>query len=378
MRKTIKLASPSFGPEEIRAATAVMRSGWIVHGPKNKEFEGLIAEALGAKHCVAVNSGASALHLALLACGVTSGEVIIPSFTMSATANAVVTAGCVPVFADVDSKTGNIDPEDVRRRVTKRTRAIMPVHLAGQPCDMTALMDVAGRRKIPVIEDAAETIGGKWRGKCAGTFGRAGCLSFWASKAITTGEGGAVVTDDADIAKAVRALSAHGIATTTAQRQKATRPWRRDAVMAGYNFRLSHIAAAIGAEQAKKLSRLNEARRRHASRLKKLLTDVEGLRPLAESPEAEHVYQMFIVTVPARVRDRLVLALRGRGVEASVHFDPPVHEQTFYRKRFGKVKLPATEKLAKTVVTLPLYPLMTAGEVAFVASSTREALRELL
>lgn len=376
--KTIKLASPSFGPEELRAVSAVMRSGWVVHGPKNHEFEELIAAALGAKHCVAVNSGASALHLALVSCGVTSGEVIIPSFTMSATANAVVTAGCVPVFADIDPQTGNVDPEDVQRRVTRRTRAIMPVHLAGQPCDMTSMMDVARRRKIPVIEDAAETIGGKWRGRCAGTFGKAGCLSFWASKAITTGEGGAIVTDDSRVADRARALSAHGIATTTAQRQKAKKPWRRDAVMAGYNFRLSHIAAAIGVEQAKKLKSLNEARRRHASTLKKLTEGIEGLSPLSESPEAEHVYQMFLVTVPARVRDRFVLGLRARGVEASVHFDPPVHEQTFYRKRFGRMSLPATEKLARTAVTLPLYPFMTERDLRTVAGAVRETLKGLL
>lgn len=375
---TIKLASPSFGPEEIRAASSVMRSGWVVHGPKNREFEELIAISLGAKHCVAVNSGASALHLALISCGITSGEVIVPSFTMSATANAVVTAGCVPVFADIDPKTGNIDPEDIRRRVTKRTRAIIPVHLAGQPCDMTLLMSVARRHKIPVIEDAAETIGGKWRGRAAGTFGKAGCLSFWASKAITTGEGGAIVTDDARVAKIARALSAHGIASTTAQRLKAAKPWRRDAVMAGYNFRLSHIAAAIGVEQAKKLNRLNEARRRHAATLKRLIANIEEMSPLFESPEAFHVYQMFVVTVPARVRDQFVLGLRARGVEASVHFDPPVHEQTFYRKRFGRVKLPATEKLARTAVTLPLYPFMTERDLKTVAGASRETLKGLL
>lgn len=375
--RPIKLTSPSFDRREGKAVNDVLRSGWVAHGPKNHEFEAALCAFFGVRHAIAVNSGASALQLALIACAV-HGEVIVPSFTMSATVNAVVAAGLKPVFADVDGETGNISPASVAEKITKDTTALMPVHFAGQCCDMDAITSIARRHHLRVIEDAAETCGGRWRGKMAGTFGTAGCLSFWASKAITTGEGGAVLTDDNRIAQNVRTISAHGIATTTMERGKSLRPWRRDTIMLGYNFRLSNVAAAIGVEQMRKLPELNRRRRRHAKQLGDLLSGVDGLTLMALRAPAEHVYQMFVVKVPSRVRDRFVMALRARGIEASVHFDPPVHRQTFYRKNYPCAALPATEKLARQVVTLPLFPRMTSAQVKAVAAGVKRELSALL
>lgn len=370
--KPIPLSRPALGAAELKAVREVLRSGWVVHGPKNKELETRIADYFGVRHCVTVNSGASALHLALLALGI-RGEVLLPSFTMSATANAVVTAGAKPVFCDVDERTGNLDPAKLSSRITRRTQAILPVHYAGQCGDMDAIMAIARRHHLRVIEDSAETIGGRWRGRLAGTFGDVGCFSFWASKNITTGEGGAIITDNAKLARTIRALASHGILSSTAERQRRRTPWRRDAVLPGYNFRMSNIAAAIGVEQFKRLDSLNALRRRRARELGRALAGIPSLTLLGGLPGAEHVYQMFVVRVPAHRRNRIVRACRAAGVEASVHFDPPVHLQTFYRKRYGRVSLPITEKLAKEVITLPIFPTMTAAEVSRVGEVVRTA-----
>ncbi len=375
--KPIPLFRPSLGAAEVNAVRDVLRSGWVVYGPKNEELEQAISRMLGVRHCITVNSGASALYLALKALGVT-GEVIIPSFTMSATAHAVVTAGARPVFAEVDLRTGNLDPRRIVERITRRTEAIMPVHFAGQPCDMGAIMRIARKRGLTVIEDSAECLGGKWQGRLAGTFGDAGCFSFWASKNITTGEGGAVVTNDSKLAQIVRSLASHGIMTSTRERERFTRPWQRDAIAAGHNLRMSNIAAAIGVEQTKKLVSFNRLRRARAAELRRLITGVANIEPLHTLPKAYHVYQMFVVRVPAKIRDAFVLRLRERGVLASVHFDPPVHRQTFYRKQHGRISLPATDALAGEVITLPLFPAMSRQDVRTVARRVREVARELI
>jgi perosamine synthetase len=364
----IKLASPSFGPEELRAVREVLRSGWVVHGPKNKELEQLIAGYFSVPHCILVNSGTSALYAALKALEI-RGEVIVPSFTMSATVNAIIIAGARPVFADVDERTGNIDPANIEKKITKKTEAIMPVHFAGQPANMGAIGAIARAHHLHLIEDAAETMGATWEGRLAGTFGDAGCFSFWASKAITTGEGGAIITANNRLAKWIRAFIAHGITTTTSDRQKSVKPWYRDAIMPGHNFRMSNIAAAIGVEQIKKINRLNECRRKLAAQLTELLKSVPDIRPMERLPEADHVYQMYVIRVSRRIRNQLVRFLRSEGIEASVHFDPPVHRQTYYRRQFGTQHLPNTMALAETVITLPLFPDMRYGQLKRIAKT---------
>jgi len=373
----IPLCKPSFNASELTAVREVLDSGWVAHGPKNKEFESLLRDFFHVGEVILLNSCASALEAALVSSGIT-GEVIIPSFTMSATANAVVRAGATPVFCDVEWKTGNIDASLVEGLITKKTEAIMPVHFAGFPCDMDAIMSIAKKHGLRVIEDSAECIGGKWNGKFAGTFGDAGCFSFWATKNITTGEGGAILTNDHAFAERVRAFMSHGISRDTHERHTSSRSWERDSVMAGVNYRMGDIPAAIGVVQMKKLSDLNAKRKKHAEYLSASLKEFEtkGMVELPqETGKAESVWQMYVIKVRPEVRDNLVLQLRENGIGASVHFDPPVHTQTYYRKNFPAQNLSTTERLSKSVITLPLFPDLAAEELDYIVEKISTALR---
>lgn len=363
----IPLCRPSFDESETSAICEVLSSGWVAHGPKNKEFESLLRDFFNVGEVILLNSCASALEASLVSLGV-QGEVIIPSFTMSATANAVVRAGATPVFCDVEWKTGNIDPSLTESLITKKTEAIIPVHFAGFSCDMERIMAIAHKHKLAVVEDSAECIGGKWNGKMAGTFGDAGCFSFWATKNITTGEGGAILTNDHAFAEKVRTFISHGISRDTHERQSVSRPWERDSVMAGVNYRMGDIPAAIGVVQMKKLADLNAKRQKHAEYLSSSLINLEakGMIELPrESPGIESVWQMYIIKIKPELRDMTIALLRESGIGASVHFDPPVHLQTHYRVHYPTGPLPITERLAKSVITLPLFPGLTTKELDY-------------
>ena len=372
----IPLCVPDIGEGDLRAVQEVVRSGWLTHGPKTEEFEERFAEYIGVKRAVAMNSCTSALFLAIKAQGIT-GEVILPSFTFVASANAVVTAGAIPVFADIEYDTCNIDPTSIEERITQRTEAIMVVHYGGQSCQMDRIMAIAERHGLALIEDSAETIGGEFRGRKAGSFGT-GCFSFFPTKNITTGEGGMLTTDDEALADKVKALVGHGIFSDTFQREKAERPWFRAASLAGYNFRMSNILGALGVEQLKRIEQLNEARRRHAAYLSTRLADVEEIDLPVESDGCRHVYQMYTIKVkPPIDRNRFVLALREKGIGASVHFDPPAHLQPYYQERFGgNADLPVTEQVAKRIVTLPMYPRLTEHELESIATAVMTTLSE--
>ncbi|MFC1645999.1 DegT/DnrJ/EryC1/StrS family aminotransferase, partial [Candidatus Omnitrophota bacterium] len=295
-----------------------------------------------------------------------NGEVILPGFTFVASANSIVTAGAVPVFAEVRPDTFNIDPDSIKKKITKKTQAIMVVHFAGQCCQMDEIVKIADKYGLLLIEDSAETIGGKFRSKMAGSFG-VGCFSFFPTKNITTGEGGMVTTNDKRLAQDIKTYASHGIQGSTLSRTLRARPWIRDAQFAGYNFRLSNILAAIGVEQLKRLNALNSLRRRHAEFLNSRLSQIQEIRVPEQAKNRFHVYQMYVITVDEKKinRDKFILNLRKNGVGASVHFTPPAHLHTYYRKKFGfrKGDLPITEKLANSVVTLPMYPQMKEREL---------------
>ncbi|MBM4431419.1 MAG: DegT/DnrJ/EryC1/StrS family aminotransferase, partial [Chloroflexi bacterium] len=290
----VPLCVPDVTDTDVARVVEVLRSGWLTHGPYNKQLEADFARYIGVKHAVSVNSCASALHLAMLALGI-QGEVIMPSFTFVATANATVTAGATPVFADICYNTCNIDPAAIRAAITSRTEAIMPVHYGGQACDMDAIMAIAQRYGLAVIEDSAETIGGEYRGKKAGTFG-VGCYSFYPTKNMTTGEGGMVVTNDDALAERIRTYVGHGISSNTLAREKAERPWLRAATLPGYNFRLSNIQAALGVGQLARLDEMNARRREHAAWYNAHLAEFQELLDLpVEANGCLHVYQMYTV-----------------------------------------------------------------------------------
>ncbi|MCJ7717693.1 MAG: DegT/DnrJ/EryC1/StrS family aminotransferase [Anaerolineales bacterium] len=375
MRK-IPLCIPYTGQEEKDAVNEVIDSGWYAHGPKNHEFEAGFAEYLGVKHALSMNSCTSAIHLAVEGLGIT-GEVILPSFTFVASANAVITGGARPVFADIEYDTCNIDPVSIERLITPETQAIMPVHFGGQSANMTAVMEIAEAHKFSVIEDSAETIGGEHHNRLTGTFG-VGCFSFYPTKNLTTGEGGMLTTDDDDLARKVKTLLAHGIDKSTYEREDQAKAWFRSASQIGYNFRMSNILAAIGVEQLKKLPEMNHKRRILATKLSKALSEISSIKLPVEKPENKHVYQMYTIRVGKGVdRDEFVRKLNEKGIGASIHFFPPVHHMKPYRgEKYHRDDLSITEQVIQEIVTLPMYPQMTDDDLEYMVLSIKEILSE--
>ena len=374
--KKIPLCIPNTGEAEKKAVNEVIDSGWYAHGPKNTEFENLFADYVGVDYALSMNSCTSCLHLAVEGLGIT-GEVILPSFTFVASANAVITGGGVPVFADIKEDTCNIDPAAIEALIGPNTEAIMPVHYGGQSADMTAIMEIAEENGLHVIEDSAETLGGEHRQQKTGTFG-VGCFSFYPTKNLTTGEGGILTTNDEELAQKVKALLGHGIDKTTYEREDKEKSWYRSATYVGYNFRLSNILAAIGVEQMKKLPEMNQRRRKIAAVLNDGLADIEDLVPPVEKPENKHVYQMYTVRVRAGLdRDDFVRSLNEIGVGASVHFYPPVHKMKPYAgNKYRRGDLSVTERVMDEIVTLPMYPQMTEEELNYLIESVKKVIHQ--
>jgi perosamine synthetase len=361
----VPLVVPYIDEREEEIVLDVLRSGWFAHGPRNKEFEADWAKKFGVKHAISMNSCASTLHVAIQASGIT-GEVILPSFTFVASANAVITAGAIPVFADIDPDTLNIDPKSIEALITDKTEAIMPVHWAGQVADMTAIIELAEKHNLVVIEDSAETIGGTHKGQLGGTWG-IGCYSFYPGKNMTTAEGGMFTTNDDAVAEKARIIMGHGISKTTLDRHEGkAQPWIRSAVMAGYNFRMSNLHAAIGVVQLSKLDEMNNKRQENAAYYMDGFMNIEGLvLPHVES-ENSHVWQMFTVKVDMDKRDDLVNYLRDQGIGASVHFDPPLHKMKPYANVKNAENLPITNDAYKRIITLPMFPHLTKEQMDFV------------
>jgi len=376
MRK-IPLCIPFTGQEEKDAVNEVIDSGWYAHGPKNHEFEEGFAEYLGVDHALSMNSCTSAIHLAVEGLGIT-GDVILPSFTFVASANAIITGGAKPVFADIKYDTCNIDPDSIERLITPQTEAIMPVHYAGQSADMTRIMEIAQEHKLHVIEDSAETIGGTHQNQLTGTFG-VGCFSFYPTKNLTTGEGGMLTTNDERLAQHVKSLLAHGIDKSTYEREDKEKSWYRSASQVGYNFRMSNILAAIGVEQLKKLPEMNRLRRDLASRLTTALSDIKQITTPVELPENKHVYQMYIIRIDSTIdRDDFVRRLNKKGIGASIHFYPPVHHMKPYLDSSQrKDDLPITEKVIQEIVTLPMYPQMSPDDLDYMVDSISDTISEM-
>lgn len=363
----IPLAEPMLGEKEAAAVRSVLESGWLTHGDENDWFETRLESFVGVDHAISVNSGTSALYLSLLAHGIT-GEVLVPSFTFVATANAIAEAGATPVFVDIHPETRNMDPSEASKLVTTETEAIVPVHFAGLPCSMGPLMELADRNDLVVIEDCAQALGATYQRQQVGSFGT-GCFSFFPTKAITTGEGGAITTHDDDLADQLRTLRAHGIPERD---HRQDHPWERRAIRPGYNFRLSNILAAIGRVQMTKLEAINRQRRYLADEFRQRLDGVVGIEPPERVKGRKHVYQMFTALVAEDVdRDALVHGLNERGIEASVHFDPPVHLQPPYR---GGPDLLTTELVAERIITLPMYPGLSIGQIDRIAEAVEEEL----
>jgi len=370
----VPLCRPEIGEKEIEEIKRVLDSGWLAHGPKVKEFEKKFAEYIGVKYAVSLNSCASALQAAIMAKNL-KGEIILPSFTFPASANAIINAGCIPVFAEIRKDTMNIDISDVEKKITLRTVGIMPVHFAGQSCEMDKIMELAKKHNMTIIEDSAEAIGTTYTGKKTGAFGE-GCFSFYPTKNITTAEGGMVTTNSKETAEMVQTIRGHGVSKGAYEREHAEKPWIRMATMPGYNFRMNEIQAVLGIEQLKILDELNEKRRKNAQYLNRGLSRYREITTPYEDKKGKHTYQMYVIQLDEKIdRDAFVIYLRNNGVEANVHFFPGVHQHPYYEKTFGKKSLPVTESISRIVATLPMFPSMTKKQMDIIIEKVGEALK---
>jgi dTDP-4-amino-4,6-dideoxygalactose transaminase len=355
------------------AVDEVLRSGWWSMGPKVGEFEQAFGDFAGAR-AFAVANGTAALHLALLAVGCGPGdEVILPSLTFVAAANCVAHTGATSVFCDVTSPEDlNMDPDDVERAITPATKAIVAFHYGGHPCRMDALVELAERHGLALIEDAAHAPGARWNGQMCGTIGDIGCFSFFSNKNLPVGEGGMLVTNDPELAERLRLLRSHGMTRLTWDRHRG-HAGSYDVVDIGFNYRLDELRAAIGLVQLERLQAGNRARAEIASRYRAALGGVDGLvMPFAngESTAAHHL--AVILLPPASDRDGFRAALERERIQTSVHY-PPIHQFTAYRRR-GTRALPVTEHVGERLVTLPLYPALDRTAVETVTSAVLRAI----
>ncbi|MCX8153386.1 MAG: DegT/DnrJ/EryC1/StrS family aminotransferase [Candidatus Bathyarchaeota archaeon] len=361
----IPINLPKIGEEEIEAVVRVMRSGMLTHGlgmgPMVTQFEANFAKFAGVKYAVAVNTGTAALHAAVLAAGVQQGdEVILPSFTFVATAEAVVMAGGKPVFADIDPETYNISPADIGKKITKKTKVILPVDLYGFSADLKPIREIAEAHGLAVVEDAAQAHGATYNGRPAGVFADAACWSLYASKNMTTGEGGVITTDKAELAETLRLLRNHG------EKTKYT------SLMLGYNYRMSEIQAAIGIVQLEKLPSFVAKRRENAKRLSKLLAKSDRLKLPEETDARRHSWYLYTVRLkdPTEAeRNKILEEMRQKGICAEAYYSTPVHLMPYYRERFGRCHLPETEKAAKQVFSLPVHPSVTEEQIDYVGET---------
>lgn len=351
---------------DVWAVNSAIKKGmyWAI-GPHVEEFEKKLSEYIGTRNCVVFNSGTSALHSILLACGIGKGdEVIVPSFTFIATANAPLFVGARPVFADIENKTYGLNPEYVKEKITKKTKAIIPVHYGGCPCLIRELKEIAEDNDLVLIEDAAEAFGARIGAQKVGTFGDAAVFSFCSNKVITTGEGGAVVTRSKETHEKLKLIRSHG---RLERADYFASPEYMDYVDLGYNFRMSNITAALGAAQLKKADKIIKMRRKNAEYLTKKLSAIDGVIPPSAPKGYFHVYQMYTIRMERGSRDDLLKHLARRGIMTKVFFHP-VHLTHFYRKKLGyKVRLPVTERVSKRVLTLPIYPSLKRGEMDYIA-----------
>jgi dTDP-4-amino-4,6-dideoxygalactose transaminase len=383
MSSLIKAAKPSVGEEEIEAVAKVLRSGYYVQGPTVKKFEEKFAEYVGTKYAIATNSGTAALHIALAAAGIGTGdEVIVPALTFFSTASSVIHNNAIPVFADIDPEIYCLDPDDMAKKITHKTKAVIPVHLYGHPAEMDSIMEIAKTHNLLVIEDAAQAHGAEYKGRKVGSIGHVGCWSFYATKNMTTGEGGMITTNDPNIAKKARIIRNHGMIS------------RDDHALLGYNYRMNEIAAAIGLVQLSKLDKLNEVRRKNSMYLLKELEGVKWINLPKIKPYVKHAFfwcpvRVYEERLGMKTKD-LVAKLRERGVEVRHRYVAPLYRQPvllnqnayprkcpfscpIYGKKidYSQFHCPNAEKITGKIIGLPNHPKLKREELDKVISTIR-------
>lgn len=373
---------PEITDDDVQSVVETLRSGWLTTGPKVKRFEEDFAKYLGCTHAVAVNSGTAALHLALDAIGIKEGdEVIVPTLTFAATAEVVIYFKANPVLVDCRPDTLNLDPDQIEKVITPRTKAIIPVHLAGQPCQMDRILELARQHNLKVIEDAAHALPASYDGKNVGAMGDITCFSFYATKTITTGEGGMATTENADWARRMRMMSLHGISLDAWDRYTDKGSWYYEIIHPGYKYNLTDIAAALGIEQLKRCNRFWEARRRIAGHYHEAFADLPEIQVPACASNIQHAWHLYVIQLDAerlRInRQDFIKALKKENIGTSVHFIP-LHLHPFYRDSFGYQPgdFPQASAVFQRIVSLPIYPAMTEADVRDVIVAVRKLVQE--
>lgn len=381
VRKTHLFFSwPVIGDEEIQEVVDTLRSGWLGTGPKTIQFANEFREYIGSRFAIPTNSCTSALHLCLVACGIGSGdEVITTPMTFAATVNVIIHQRAIPVFADVLPNSFHIDPHQIESKITKRTRAIIPVHFGGLPCDMDAIMNIARKHRLYVIEDAAHAVGGQYKGRRIGTIGDFTCFSFYATKNITTAEGGMVTTDEEEKAKMIDQMSRHGLDLDSWQRHSNREFKHYEVVYPGYKYNMTDLAASIGLHQLKKIDEFLESRRRCVEMYDRGLRDLSEIILPKAPVDGEHAWHLYPILVKPEClkinRDQFVEAIRKENIGVGVYYRA-IHLQKYYHERFHYERgdYPNAEFVSDSTLSLPLSPQMNEQDI----HDTVEAVQKLV
>ena len=374
-RKMIPYGRQTIEEDDIQAVVDVLRSDYLTTGPKIAEFEKMVADYVGAKYAVAISNGTSALHAACFAAGIQPGdEVITTPLTFAASSNCVLYCGGTPVFADVDPKTYNIDPEDIRRKITDKTKAIIAVHLAGQPCDMDEIHKIAKEHDLIVIEDGAHALGSVYKGKKVGTLSDMTTFSFHPVKPITTGEGGMIVTDNEEFYQKMMLFRSHGITRDENLMTRNDGPWFYQQLDLGYNYRITDIQCALGCSQMKKLDRFLALRKEIVARYNEAFADCENIVTPYQLPETESGWHLYIVQVKNCDRRKVFEALREHGIAVNVHYIP-VYLHPYYQEHgYKDVHCKNAEEVYSHIISLPLYPTLTVEEQEYVIETLKHVI----
>jgi perosamine synthetase len=373
---------PEIGDEEIQSVVETLRSGWLTTGAKVKQLEENFAKYVRAAHGVAVNSGTAALHLALEAFGIKErDEVIVPTMTFTASAEVVLYLKARPVLVDCDPVTLNIDADKIEEKITGRTKAIMPVHLAGLPCEMAKIRAIANRHKLRIVEDAAHALPAVYDGQMVGAIGDITCFSFYVTKTITTGEGGMATTNNPEWADRMRMMSLHGISKDAWNRYSSEGSWFYEVLFPGYKYNMTDIAAALGVEQLKKCDRFRNDRRRIAEAYTQGFADYSEIQTPVFDANLEHAWHLYIIQLELERlsidRNSFIEALKQKNIGTSVHFIP-LHLHPYYRSTFAYTTedFPRASAAFKRIISLPIFPKMSNEDVARVITTVRDLVRQ--
>jgi dTDP-4-amino-4,6-dideoxygalactose transaminase len=368
---------PDISEEEIQAVVETLRSGWLTTGAKVRQFEEDFARYVGCRHAVAVNSGTAALHLALDAIGVKEGdEVIVPTMTFAATAEVVLYFKARPVLVDCQPDTLNLDPDQIERAITSKTRAIIPVHLAGQPCDMKRILEIARNHDLKVIEDAAHALPARFQGRMVGMLSDITCFSFYATKTITTGEGGIAATENPEWAERMRIMSLHGISRDAWKRYTAEGSWYYEILYPGYKYNLTDMAAALGIQQLKKCDQFWELRQHCASCYNEGFKAVPEITAPYVRQDVQHAWHLYVIQLNLEQlqisRNEFIELLKKENIGTSVHFIP-LHLHPYYRDTFGyrPEDFPHASAVFERIISLPIHPKLTEADILRVIETVR-------